>query len=212
MTDLFETELAAAELAAVEYEQEKKAVAIARRKNKTIMRRANSEAHLAEILPPVEMGHSYHIISRGDIDAMTYLVHILKQTGPIQTLTLSTWCMAMPDVEEIEIAIKAGMIGHAHLCVGEIFPNQYTDEYEKLREIETTGKIRVTVARNHSKVMLGAAPAAGIWFVIESSSNVNTNTRIEQTAIHMDKDLHDFYAEFFDELKDIDSKSRERQC
>lgn len=208
MTDLFEQELAAAEAATIIHEEEKKAVAIARRKNKTILRRANSEANLAEILPPVEMGHSYHIISRGDIDAMSYLVHILKQIGPIQTLTLSTWCMAMPDVEEIHTAINAGMIGQAHFCVGEIFPNQYTDEYEKLREIESTGKVRVTVARNHSKVMLGAAPEIGIWFAIESSSNVNTNPRIEQTAIHMDKDLHDFYAEFFDSLKDIDAKGK----
>ena len=212
MLDLFEEELAtaAAEISVVA--EQKKAVCHARRKNKTLTRRANSETHLAEILPTLEMGCSYHIISRGDIDSMSYLVHALKKTGPIKTLTLSTWCMAMPDVNEIDVAIDAGMIGHAHFCVGEIFPGQYPDEYEMLRQIESTGKVKVTVARNHSKVILGAAPDAGTWFVIESSANANTNPRIEQTAIHMDKDLHDFYAEFFDSLKDIDAKARKAKC
>lgn len=208
MTDLFETELAAAEAALAVTDEKKKAVAIARRKNKTVLRRANSETHLAEILPEIEMEASYHIISRGDIDSMTYLVHLLKAGGPIDTLTLSTWCMAMPDVDEIDNAIDTGMIGHCHFCIGEIFPGQYPEEYDMLRQIETTGKVRVTVARNHSKVMLGAAPDRGWYFVIESSANANTNPRIEQTAIHMSKDLHDFYQEFFDSLKDIDAKAK----
>lgn len=212
MTDLFAAELAAASAELVIANEEKKAIAIARRKNKTITRRANSEAHLAEILPNIEMGASYHIISRGDVDSMSYLVHLLKIGGPIDTLTLSTWCMSMPDVEEIDIAIDTGMIGHCHFCVGEIFPNQYPDEYSMLRQIESTGKVRCTVARNHSKVMLGANPSRDYYFVIESSANANTNPRIEQTAIHMSRDLHDFYAEFFDSIKDIDAKSMNTSC
>ena len=160
-------------------------------------------------MPEIEMDMSYHIISRGDIDSMTYLVHLLKAGGPINTLLLSTWCMAMPDVNEIDTAIDAGMIGHCHFCIGEIFPNQYPAEYEKVRQIEASGKVRVTVARNHSKVMLGASPDRGWYFVIESSANANTNPRIEQTAIHMSKDLYDFYAEFFDGLKDIDKQSKQ---
>ena len=183
MTDLFEAELAAAEAMLPIAAEEKKAVAIARRQIKTIFRRANSEKHLAEILPAIEMDMSYHVISRGDIDSMTYLVHLLKHGGPIDTLTLSTWCMAMPDVEEIDTAIDTGMIGHCHFCIGEIFPNQYPAEYGKVREIESIGKVRVTVARNHSKIMLGAAPDRGWYFVIESSANANTNPRIEQTAM-----------------------------
>lgn len=209
MTDLFEQELAAAEAEQAAAETEKKAVCIARRKNKTLLRRANSEAHLAEIMPEIEKDTSYHIISRGDIDSMTYLVHMLKTRGPIKMLTLSTWCMAMPDVEEIDIAIDTGMIGHCHFCVGEIFPNQYPDEYDMLRQIETTGNVRVTVARNHSKIMLGSDPEKDWYFVIESSANANTNPRIEQTAIHTSRDLHDFYKDFFDNLRDIDAKAKQ---
>lgn len=206
--DLFADEFALAAVEVAEAAEQKKAVAIARKKAKTHTRRANSEAHLAEILPPLEMGNSYHVISRGDIDSMSYLVFTLQHTGPIERLTLSTWCLAMPDVEEIQRLIESGMVGHCHLCVGEIFPSQYGDEYEEIRKLELAGRVRVTVARNHSKVMIGSAPEAGTYFAIESSANINTNPRIEQTAIHMDRDLHDFYVEFFDGLKDIDARSK----
>ena len=128
MTDLFATELAEAEAALVVDDEQKKAVAIARRKNRTFTRRAKSEQHLDEIMPTIETDASYHVLSHGDIDSMTYLIHLLKKNGPLDTLMISTWCMAMPD--------------------------------------------------------------------------------IEQTAIHTSRDLHDFYAEFFADLKDIDARSK----
>jgi len=208
MTDLFATELAEAESALVVDDEQKKAVAIARRKNRTFTRRAKSEQHLDEIMPTIETDASYHVLSHGDIDSMTYLIHLLKKNGPLDTLMISTWCMAMPDIEEIATALKTGMIGFCHFCVGEIFPGQYGPEYEAIRELERAGLARVTVARNHSKVMLGAAPGRDWYFVVESSANANTNPRIEQTAIHTSRDLHDFYAEFFADLKDIDARSK----
>ena len=208
MTDLFEDELAAAEAALIGHEETKKAVAIARRKNRTVLRRAKSEEHLAEIMPAIENDTSYHVISHGDIDSMSFLVHLLKTSGPIDRLMISTWCMAMPDIEEIAVALRTKMVGHCHFCVGEIFPGQYGDEYEAIRMLESEGLARVTVAKNHSKVMLGAAPGRDWHFVVESSANANTNPRIEQTAIHTSRDLYEFYAEFYDGLKDLDSRSK----
>ena len=111
MTDLFATELAEAEAALVVDDEQKKAVAIARRKNRTFTRRAKSEQHLDEIMPTIETDASYHVLSHGDIDSMTYLIHLLKKNGPLDTLMISTWCMAMPDIEEIATALKTGMIG-----------------------------------------------------------------------------------------------------
>lgn len=189
-------------------EEQKRAISITRAKQKIFTRRANSEAHLAKILPQIKMGNSYHIISRGDVDAMTFLIRLLAY-GPIEMLTLSTGCMAMPDVNEIETALRTGMIGHCKFLLGEIFPNQYADEYLRVRQLEKSGNATVIVARNHSKVMIGSAPERDWYFAIESSANVNTNPRIEQTAIHMDKQLHDFYDVFFNDIKDIDKKSKQ---
>lgn len=87
------------------------------------VRRAKSEAVLAEILPAdIEPGMSYHVISHGDVDALSYLIHIARYR-PLKTVTISTWCMAMPNVVWIADQLRSGRIGHAHFCLGEIFPD-----------------------------------------------------------------------------------------
>lgn len=55
------------------------------------------------------------------------------------------------------------------------------------------------VTRNHSKVMVGIG--RDFDFAIASSANVNTNPRIEQTTITVDKDVARFYKDFFDGLQ-----------
>jgi hypothetical protein len=66
---------------------------------------------------------------------------------------------------------------------------------------------RVCIFRNHAKVMAGFGNAFD--FVIESSANVNTNPRTEQTCITIDTGLARFYKEFYDEInnftKDFDN-------
>lgn len=58
------------------------------------------------------------------------------------------------------------------------------------------------MARNHSKVMV----LFGEKFdaVIESSANVNTNPRIENTVITVDSELALWYKNFFDGIKSFE--------
>lgn len=66
-----------------------KAKAICRKTDRHIMRRVKSESTLSEILPTrLEMGHSYHVISHGDVDALSYLIHISRHKV-LETLTIS---------------------------------------------------------------------------------------------------------------------------
>lgn len=184
--------------------QQIRAHAIERKTSRLVLRRAKSEAVLHEILPAaLEMGTSYHVISHGDVDALSYLIHIARHI-PIERVLISTWCMAMPDVEWVREQIRIGRIGGVDYILGEIFPSQYPDEYTAVAAMVAEGIATMKVARNHAKVMAGSNPDAGTWFAIESSSNVNTNPRIEQTAIHMDRDLHDFYLDFYAGIKSID--------
>ena len=50
--------------------------------------------------------------------------------------------------------------------------------------------------RNHAKVYCGFGDRFD--FVIESSANINTNPRTENTVITIDTGLAEFYKEFFD--------------
>lgn len=175
-----------------------------RLKSRIAVRRAKSEAHLAEVLPPTfEPGDSWHCISHGDIDSLSYLSHALRGVSHFDHVALSTWCMARADLEQLQAWCDTGRIDQLDVYVGEIFPSQYGAEYELLLSMARSYGVRVVVARNHSKVML-MRQADVQHLVCESSANVNTNPRIEQTAITHSRELYEFYCEFFAGLKTID--------
>lgn len=49
--------------------------------------------------------------------------------------------------------------------------------------------------------MAGLHVASGFALVIESSANVNTNPRAEQTTLTVDRSLYDFYADAFADFR-----------
>jgi len=164
-------------------------------------RRAASQAVLAQILPDrIDDGDTWHVISGGNVDSLSYTAHLMQQE-PFERLTLSTWCMALDDVQQLGRWLDTGALRRLDCYVGEIFPKQYATAYAELCSIVRRHTGRVATFRNHSKVMMLANDTTRRYLVIESSANINTNPHTEQTAVTADKSLHDFYAEFFDSIK-----------
>lgn len=193
-------EFAAAEAALVGEKHAKAVIQAQHRRARRQTRRAKSTAALAEVFPEeLTPGDSWHFISQGDVDALSYL-QLLLQTTSLDYLLFSTWCMAMEDIAQIEQWLIEGRIGRVDAYCGEIFPSQYADEHALLAEILAAHGGRLAVFRNHSKVMAGY-DAAGQGYVLESSANINTNPRAEQTALHIDTHLADFYREFFNGIR-----------
>lgn len=177
--------------------------------NRHHMRRANAEATLAEILPArFADGDSWHVASRGDIDSLSYLRHVLAGVTHLDHVLMSTWCIAKNDLTEIAGWLDTGRIEQFDLYAGEIFPGSYGDEYEQMLTLCDRYGARLIVAKNHSKITLASNAAEAYYLTVESSANVNTNPRIEQSAIHCNRDLHDFYLEFFSGIKSIDKTSK----
>lgn len=158
-------------------------------------RRINSELALEKSLPwHFEPGTAYHCISFGDVDSLTYLRVIVKQER-IRYAVISTWCMAAEDIKEIDSWLEAGYIKRIDFFFGEIFRGTYLKEYNMMKDLCRRHGCKMSIFRNHSKVMLVYGDRFNA--VIESSANVNTNPRTEQTCITLDDDLCDFYLEFF---------------
>jgi hypothetical protein len=175
--------------------------------NRHHMRRANAEKTLADILPTkIEPGESWHVISRGDIDSLSYLRHVLAGVDHLDHVLMSTWCVAKNDLSEISAWLDSGRIEQFDLYAGEIFPGSYGDEYEQVLKMCELYGCRLVIAKNHSKVTLCSVDDYQI--VIESSANVNTNPRIEQSTMHNNPELHAFYLEFFSGVKSIDKSSK----
>ena len=175
-----------------------KSVQVKQTINKHVMRRVLSEIKLEKELPwHFERGVSYHCISFGDVDSLTYMRVIVKQQK-IKYALLSTWVMASEDISEIKRWLERGYIGRCDFYISEIFKSSYYKQWEELTVLCKMLGGRVCMARNHSKVMV----LFGERFdaVIESSANVNTNPRIENTVITFDSELARWYKNFFDGL------------
>lgn len=68
---------------------------VMKRIEKIYARRAWGEKTLASILGDLEPGATYHVLSGGDIDSLSYLMHILNSQD-LDYCLFSTWCMARP--------------------------------------------------------------------------------------------------------------------
>src|SRR3990172_7048408 len=69
---------------------------------RTIKRRSFSEAKLLELFgEELSIGSSYHVISGGDIDSLSFLKIILDKQD-LDYCLFSTWCMAMDDVLQVK--------------------------------------------------------------------------------------------------------------
>ena len=163
-----------------------------------------SEAALTEALPwHLEEGAAYHVLSAGDVDSLTYLRHIAREQR-LDYVALATWCMATSDAKEMLEWCKRGDVGRFDFYVGEIFKDGYRGCLEVLDEICRLTGGRVARFRNHSKLMLFFGERYS--GAIESSANVDTNPRTEQTCITVDRPLAEFYLDYFDDIKDFDGR------
>jgi hypothetical protein len=167
------------------------------RETKTVYRRAFSETQLLDVLGfQFKEGYSYHCITAGDVDSLSYLKVILRQQD-LDYCLFSTWCMAADDILQLDEWLNKGKIKKLDAYLGEIFPKSYKMEWKRLKELFYKHQCgRIAVFRNHSKIYAGYGPRFA--FGIETSANINTNPRAENGCITIGKEIYEFYKNYFD--------------
>ncbi len=174
---------------------------------KYVYRRAFSETRLLDAFAApgfhFEEGVSYHLLTGGDIDVLSYLKAVIRQQR-LEHCLISTWCMAADDVLQFREWIEQDHINRLDIYVGEIFTGSYKTEYSMLKRLydDYPGLGRICVFRNHSKIMAGIG--AKFAFGIQTSANINTNPRTEQACITIDRGLYDFYKNYFDGINSFE--------
>ena len=174
------------------------------RETKNIYRKAFSETQLLDILGVENFkdGYSYHCISAGDVDSLSYLKVVLRQQK-LDYLLFSSWCMASDDIMQLEEWLENGTLKKVDAYLGEIFPKSYPFEWKKINELFDKYKCgKVNIFRNHSKIYAGYGDLYN--FAIESSANINTNPRAEQTCITIGSDIFEFYKGYFDKINSFE--------
>lgn len=172
--------------------------------NRHLSRKASSEQALMKSLDWFfEEGDCYHCFSFGDVDSMSYFKHVLHQQR-ILYLALSTWCMAGEDIEDLREWHHRGMLGRVDFYLGEIFQGSYPEVYAETCDFVEECGGRLCIFRNHSKVM--AIVGEKFDCLIESSANVNTNPRCENTVLTVDKTLVADYVEMFNGIESFNKE------
>ena len=168
-------------------------------------RRVQSEISLEKELPwHWEQGMSYHCISAGDVDALTYVRVAIKQQK-IRYALLATYSMAVADIYEVQHWVRSGYVGRLDVYVGERFLSKERERVVGRNELtnicrESGG--RLVISRMHAKVSV----LFGEKFdcVIAGSANLNDNPCVEEMIITVDSELAKFYKDFFDEIKSFE--------
>jgi hypothetical protein len=140
-------------------------------------------------------GYAYHVISTGDVDAMSFIMAILKQQ-PVDYLLVSTWVISSTDIKQLHEQIDRGNIKRIDIYLGEISEGRDPDVTREAIEVTAKTGGRMVRFKNHSKVTV--AYGKRFTAVVESSANLNTNPRSENTVVTINEKLADFYKEFFD--------------
>lgn len=125
---------------------------------KHIYRRGFSESRILEAMKIERLkdGYSYHFISAGDADSLSFLKVVLENFNRLDYLLISTWVMNAEDILQIREWIDCGTLNNVDIYVGEIFPNSYKIEWEMLNRLVAETKCgRLCYFKNHSKIFAG---------------------------------------------------------
>lgn len=169
---------------------------------KDITRQMMSDRNVEDSLPwHFHDGESWHCISYGDVDSLSYLKHVLRGQR-LEYALLTTWAMASADINELSEWVDDGLIGRLDVYVSEHFLGTYSKELELLCALCRRTGGRAASIRNHSKIMCLYGDNA---ICVESSANINANSHIEQTSLVVSEELCDFYKGVFDSLEPLNS-------
>ncbi len=181
--------------------EQPRSAAIKRRSKAHHYRRAFSETQLLDLLGlEFEDGATYHVMTGGDVDSLSFLKVILRHQD-LDYCLFSTWCIAMDDILQLEEWLEEGRIKKMDAYLGDLYLYSYRFEHRKLLPIIKRHGGKVVIFRNHSKVIAGHGPK--FHFTIESSANINTNKRAENASITIDREVYGFYKKHFDSIIDL---------
>ena len=119
-------------------------------------------------------------------------------------MVVSTWCMGADDILWFREQVERGKIQKMDLYLGEILSGSYRTEFSMVKDLYNDHPElgRYALFRNHSKVMAGTGDKFA--FAIESSANINTNPRTENTVVTIDEGLYRFHKDYFDGIISIE--------
>lgn len=118
-------------------------------------------------------------------------------------MTAATLRVGEKQFDELARLKKRGLIDKADFFVGSIMredsKSKKYDYFGRFQNVCKENGWEYHVTNNHAKVVL--MRTAKNYYVLETSSNLNENPKIEQFSLENNKQVYDFYYNFFEELR-----------
>lgn len=145
----------------------------------------------------------YKIVSFGGFSSIGFVNYIAAQTK-IKSMEASTLRVGKKHLKVLDVLHKKGRLEYAHFLVGSIMSNdsktgQKYGYFDSLQTVCDANNWDVTVYTNHSKVILFDTEIGK--FVLETSSSLNENPKMEQFSFEKNAELYEMYHNIFDEVR-----------
>ena len=145
---------------------------------------------------------SYRFISGGKgFSSINFIDWVNSHCGSIDELYCSTLRVGKKHIKHLAEL----NIGYAFFVFNGLFgekkENGNYDYFDVFEEVCNQKGWEYCETKNHSKIILMRSGER--YFVLETSSNLNENPKIEQFIFQEDKELYDWYLQFFKSLKEI---------
>lgn len=175
-----------------------------KRKRYSIVRSAHELEQVMPYLPGCEV---YKFVSDGRFSSISFVKYIADRTI-VRHLHASSFRIGRKELQLIDALHQQGRIEQCSFAVGTLMKNdserlkqyKYYDNF--IAVCEKNGWEYMTV-NNHSKLLLFDTDMGK--FVLETSSNLNDNPKIEQFSFEQDEELYIFYKSVFEMWGDENS-------
>ena len=159
----------------------------------------NLQGTLLEL--PERGGGNFRVLGCNKFDAWTWVpVTIDLMGGRCDELYINTWIINHYHVKELVELIKNGSVGQTNVMTGLLFKKREPSAYALLVEELAKRKGRYLAVLSHAKVTLIGNHQTGDYIVVETSANMSKNNKVEQAAMTNDRELYDFYREWFESV------------
>lgn len=147
-------------------------------------------------------GEIFKFISlRGGVASLSFIRWVASYE-PIEDLQASTLRIGPKQYRYLDGMAKSGRLKNARFITStmqkELDHTRGPNYAREFRGIAARHGWQVYAANNHSKIIL--MRTASSHYVLETSSNLNENPKIEQYSFENNPELYDFYSAFFDRL------------
>lgn len=154
-------------------------------------------AEVLAVLP--EPGETLHAIMTGRYDLMYMIAILVAQLGGCQSVRIATLSFNGKNLAEMLNLIDAGAVKRMTLLCSAFFRDHNRELWQECLADFRERNCRAAAARSHCKVVT-LHTNDGKRYSLEGSANLRTNSNREQFALTQDAAIHDWHAQWIDEM------------